>query len=121
MKKKITILNDTVATLLSGYTIGVKKNISQYIGFILGTGTNSSCIINDYIYNVESGGFSNFPFSEIDNLVDSSSENSGAYRFEKAISGAYLGTLTLKFMQKISCDDFFFRKRKFFNIFTAIY
>ena len=106
-EKKITILNDTVATLLSGYTIGVKKNISQYIGFILGTGTNSSCIINDYIYNVESGGFSNFPFSEIDNLVDSSSENSGAYRFEKAISGAYLGTLTLKFMQKISCDDFF--------------
>ena len=60
--KKITILNDTVATLLSGYTIGVKKNISQYIGFILGTGTNSSCIINDYIYNVESGGFSNFIF-----------------------------------------------------------
>ena len=106
-EKKITILNDTVATLLSGYTIGVKKNISQYIGFILGTGTNSSCIINDYIYNVESGGFSNFPFSEIDNLVDSSSENPGAYRFEKAISGAYLGTITLKFMQKISCDDFF--------------
>ena len=26
-------------------------------------------------------------FSEIDNLVDSSSENPGAYRFEKAISG----------------------------------
>ena len=104
--KKITILNDTVATLLSGYTIGIKKNISQYVGFILGTGTNSSCIINDYIYNIESGGFSNFPFSEADNELDSISNNSGAYRFEKAISGAYLGTLTLKFIQKIICNDF---------------
>lgn len=106
-EKKITILNDTVATLLSGYTVGIKKNISKYTGFILGTGTNSSCIINNSIYNIESGGFAHFPFSKLDDELDKKSENTGQYRFEKAISGAYLGCLSLIFMQKIANDGLF--------------
>lgn len=103
-EKKVTILNDTVATLLSGYTVGIRKNISQYMGFILGTGTNSSCIINNSIYNIESGGFDKFPYSELDDELDKLSEKPGYYRFEKAVSGAYLGSLTLIFMQKIAND-----------------
>lgn len=102
--KKITVLNDTVATLLSGYSIGSKINASKYIGFILGTGTNTSCIINNQIYNVESGGFSKFPLLKIDEDLDKHSENEGNYRFEKAIAGAYLGTLTLRLIQNLALD-----------------
>lgn len=103
--KKITILNDTVATLLSGYSIGEKLNISNYVGFILGTGTNTSCIINDQIFNIESGGFSKFPILNFDNDLDKHSENQGYYRFEKAIAGAYLGTLTLRLLQRLALDN----------------
>ena len=103
--KKITILNDTVATLLSGYSIGKKFNISNYVGFILGTGTNTSCIINDQIFNIESGGFSRFPILNFDNDLDEHSENQGYYRFEKAIAGAYLGTLTLRLLQQLALDN----------------
>ena len=42
-KKSIVILNDTVATLLAG--VGYRnRNFSSYVGFILGTGTNTSYI-----------------------------------------------------------------------------
>lgn len=94
--KTITILNDTVATLLSGFPVGNKLNINNYVGFILGTGTNSACIVNNQILNLESGAFSKFPISIIDDKLDHSSNNVGSYRFEKSISGEYIGSLTLK-------------------------
>ncbi|NLG01977.1 MAG: hexokinase, partial [Lentisphaerae bacterium] len=41
-ERRVVILNDTVATLLAGKSAGVAKPYSAYVGFILGTGTNTA-------------------------------------------------------------------------------
>ncbi|UCF17685.1 MAG: hypothetical protein JSW59_09525, partial [Phycisphaerales bacterium] len=38
--KRVTILNDTVATLLAGMSASGQRTFDSYIGFILGTGSN---------------------------------------------------------------------------------
>ena len=43
-RKEILILNDTVATLLAGQAQTVGQSYSSYVGFILGTGTNTAYI-----------------------------------------------------------------------------
>src|SRR5690554_2243659 len=73
--KHLALLNDTVATLLAGQTATAGKTYDTYIGFILGTGTNT-CYIeqnkkitkapdlaqNDtQIINIESGNFGKAP------------------------------------------------------------
>ena len=42
--KKIVLLNDTVATLLAGKSASVGRSYDSFIGFILGTGTNTCYI-----------------------------------------------------------------------------
>lgn len=118
--KRIVILNDTVASLLGG----VRHNnriFSGYIGFILGTGTNC-CYVeknsnikkrNDLdlsgsqIINTESGGFNRCKMGQLDVLFDKSTNNPGAQKFEKMISGAYLGSLCLLTVQTASGDGLF--------------
>jgi len=39
-KKRVVILNDTVATLLAGISAFKKRTFDSYVGFILGTGSN---------------------------------------------------------------------------------
>lgn len=118
--KEAVILNDTVASLLSG--INYQNRIfSGYIGFILGTGTNC-CYIeknsnikkrNDIelsgsqIINCESGGFGKFQSGEIDAAFDKSTNNPGVHVFEKFISGAYLGALCLMTLQTAAKDGLF--------------
>ena len=114
--KQVAILNDTVATLLSGYTQGVELDCNQYIGFILGTGTNTSCVINNRIINIESGGFAKFPLTQIDNNLDINSSNPGSYRFEKAIAGEYLGNLTLLLSKELARNKIFSDKGSKFLI-----
>jgi hexokinase len=106
---KITLLNDTVATLLAGKSVGGARRYDSYIGFILGTGTNTSYVEknvnvtkrNDLnpkgaqAINVESGNFGRHPRGDIDLSFDETTANPGAYTFEKMISGAYLGGLCL--------------------------
>lgn len=116
-RKKIVILNDTVATLLAG--VGYQnKNFSSYIGFILGTGTNTSYIeknINitkqnglasdgNMIINVESGGMGYVHRGKIDEVFDESTNNPGVHKFEKMISGAYLGPLVLLTIRQCADD-----------------
>ncbi|MEN6383992.1 MAG: hexokinase [Phycisphaerales bacterium] len=121
--KQAIILNDTVASLLSG--IKYKNRVfSGYIGFILGTGTNC-CYIeknsnikkrNDLnlsesqIINCESGGFGKFEKGEIDTAFDKSTSNPGVHVFEKFISGAYLGSLCLLTLQTAAKDGLFSKK-----------
>ena len=38
----LRVLNDTTATLLAGKTAGLSRRYSSYVGFILGTGTNTA-------------------------------------------------------------------------------
>ena len=45
------------------------------------------------VINMESGGFNRLPFSKYDDAIDACSEQPGAQRLEKMVSGRYLGML----------------------------
>ena len=104
---RVVILNDTVATLLAGKSVGVSRDYSAYVGFILGTGTNTAYAEKTenivkrgglkpgatMAVNVESGGFKGQPQSRFDLLMDATTIDPGCYTFEKMISGAYLGRI----------------------------
>jgi hexokinase len=106
-EKEIVLLNDTVATLLAGKSASFEQEYDSYIGFILGTGTNTAYIeSNDkitkesglepgrsQIINIESGAFASVPRSKIDFAFDEKTVNPGKYPFEKMISGGYFGGL----------------------------
>lgn len=107
-KGKITVLNDTVATLIAGVSQGLKKNYSNYVGVILGTGTNTATVIDNckilkapslgsgsMIINMETGNFARLPLSDIDEELHAGTMDPGRYKFEKQISGGYLGQLGL--------------------------
>jgi len=105
--KQIFLLNDTVATLLAGHAAASGKKYDTYIGFILGTGTNTCYIESNnnisktqnldlsksQIINIESGNFAKVPQSDIDKLFDSTTKNPGRYTFEKMFAGGYFGGL----------------------------
>jgi hexokinase len=120
--KQIVVLNDTVATLLAGRAVGRTFNASSYIGFILGTGTNTAYVEHNknikklggdfdkegsQVINVESGGFAAFDRGQFDLKLDKCCTNRGKHVFEKMISGAYLGLLTLKLLQVLSAKAVF--------------
>jgi len=106
-KKHFVLLNDTVATLLAGRADASGRRFDTYIGFILGTGTNTSYVERNanilkaadvdpdrsQIVNIESGAFGKAPRGEIDKQLDAASAGPGINIFEKMISGAYLGPL----------------------------
>ncbi len=96
--KTFMVLNDTVAAQLGSGQIAD-------MGFILGTGTNicyteraenikdlPSCS-GSMIINTESAGFDRFPMGEFERRVDDLSAIPGDHLFEKAVSGAYLGSV----------------------------
>ncbi len=102
---KANVINDTVASLFAGLT---RSDYDAYIGLIVGTGTNMATFINaDKItkldkkegftgllpVNLESGNFDPPHLTGIDAIVDASSGSFGAQRFEKAVSGMYLGEI----------------------------
>ena len=107
--KKIVLLNDTVATLLAGKSASFGKSYDSYIGYILGTGTNTCYIENNrkipknleldhgksMIVNIESGNFGMAPRTDLDISFDNTTMNPGNYSFEKMFSGGYFGDLCL--------------------------
>ena len=117
----VKVINDTVACLFAGLTelTADKKPFDSYIGLIVGTGTNMAGLMplnkieklnakGDGVIpvNLESGNFNPPHLTVIDGLVDAMSNNKGAQRFEKAISGGYLGELfkTVFMTEKIKSD-----------------
>ena len=119
-KGKITVLNDTVATLLAGVSASVSRRYDGYVGFILGTGTNTATIVanseikkcpdlgeGSMIINTESGSFGKTPRTDVDLRLDNSTMDPGSYQFEKMISGGYLGALGLAALQTAADDGFF--------------
>jgi hexokinase len=121
--KKIVLLNDTIASLLSGISAFQNRNYENYVGFILGTGSNVSYIEknsnikekhvenldgDDYqIINIESGNFSKGPMGEIDLKFDSKTLNPRMGRYEKMFSGAYLGGLATEVVRFALKDGLF--------------
>ncbi|MDR2920853.1 MAG: hexokinase [Tannerella sp.] len=101
----IKVINDTIASLFSSLTY---NDSDAYIGLIVGTGTNMATFINAnkikkldpmlnqrglIPVNLESGNFLPPHLTSIDNIVDALSNSKGAQRFEKAVSGMYLGEI----------------------------
>lgn len=101
----IKVINDTVASLFAGLT---DSDSDAYIGLIVGTGTNMATFINAnkitkidpmlnqhglIPVNLESGNFFPPHLTPIDDTVDALSGSRGAQRFEKAVSGMYLGEI----------------------------
>ena len=120
--KKFVILNDTVATLLGGKAAYPDRKFESFIGFILGTGTNT-CYIEENanihkaaslkdkpgatIINIESGGYAKAPRGEIDNILDSKTVDPGTQLLEKMISGAYQGSLVTEVIRKAISEGLF--------------
>ncbi len=101
----VKVLNDTIASLFAGLT---DKSYDAYIGLIVGTGTNMATFIpSDKItkldpechvqglipVNQESGNFYPPFLTAVDDTVDATSDSLGKQRFEKAVSGMYLGDI----------------------------
>ena len=104
-RKKIVLLNDTVATLLAGVAEGGARGAKGYVGFILGTGTNTAYLENGEVINIESGGFDKLATAGIDRELDAATNNPGKQIFEKMISGTYLGPLTLAALKKAPLSE----------------
>ncbi len=98
---KSSVVNDTVATLLAAQAEGGIK-ASGYVGFILGTGTNTAYVEKNenigkiklssgvQIINTESGSLNLSP-SDLDVGFRNTTINPDHYQMEKMISGAYIG------------------------------
>ena len=125
--KRIALLNDTVATLLSG--LGQipsdgwqNKGIDKYgvqggpmVGFILGTGFNTAYPDKNIpkidfhsdspqIVVCESGTCAPRYLGVLDREFDAATKNPGSYTLEKAVAGAYLGPLTFHILKQAIAD-----------------
>jgi hexokinase len=102
---RVTVINDTVASLLAGLST---DPAAITIGLIVGTGTNMAGLVNASSLarltaeqqtlgalpvNLESGNFTPPGLTAWDDQVDRTSTNPGRQRFEKAVSGVYLPRL----------------------------
>lgn len=98
------LINDTVGTLMAH----AYDNPKTVIGVILGTGTNAAYVEDmknitklngegKMVINTEWGAFDSkcrvLPETSVDKKLDLSSLNPGQQRFEKMISGMYLGEI----------------------------
>ncbi|MDR0722071.1 MAG: hexokinase [Treponema sp.] len=135
--QKIVLLNDTVATLLSGLLSippqgGMGRN--QYgvapglaVGLILGTGINTAyperhipkirfaSADAPQIVVCETGTFAHRYMGILDREYDATTKNPGAYTLEKAAAGAYLGPLTFHILKQAIRDGLLrFRKSEEF-------
>jgi hexokinase len=123
----IVLLNDTVATLLSGLASispdgeAVRKRNDfgvtggPVIGFILGTGFNTAYpetgipkinfnSSSPQIVVCETGNFNVRCRGKLDSEYDSTTKNPGGYFLEKASAGAYLGPLTHHILKQAKKD-----------------
>ncbi len=115
----VKVINDTVASLFAGLS---DSSFDSYIGLIVGTGTNMATFIHsDKIskldkelnwqgitpINLESGNYHPKHLTIIDEKVDVASGTAGAQRFEKAISGMYLGKIFTTLFPEDGFDESF--------------
>jgi len=106
----VAVVNDTVATLLAAKATEGDRVYSSYLGFILGTGTNTAYVERNknivkvpgldpdgsMIINSESGSFDKAPRSQFDLAMDARQPDPGHNPFEKMIAGGYLGPVGLE-------------------------
>ncbi len=128
-EKHLVLLNDTVATLLAGQAATAGKSFDTYIGFILGTGTNTCYIESNknitktqdlaqeksQVINIESGNFGKVPRTDIDLLFDTQTKNPGRYSFEKMFSGGYFGGLCTAAL-RVAANEGVFSEKSRYNV-----
>jgi len=125
--ERIVLLNDTVATLLSGLQgIPAHPDLTgadragvpggPMVGLILGTGFNTAYPEGSIpkigfenrehpqIVVCETGGFAHRYVGFLDREYDATTKNPGAYALEKAAAGAYLGPLTFHILKQAIRD-----------------
>lgn len=107
---ELCVLNDTSATLLGGMLQHPGRAFEAYVGFILGTGTNTAYVERceqieklDEAYevqagalmvmNTESASYQLASRAPIEAAFDASTQTPGDNQFEKLLSGRYKGTL----------------------------
>jgi hexokinase len=136
---RVVLLNDTVATLLSGLadpSLSTRKGADLYgvgggpvVGFILGTGFNTAypesripkinfeSETNPQVVVCESGTFASRYVGYLDREYDSTTKNPGGYTLEKATAGAYLGPLTFHILKQAIKDGLikFARSKEFLD------
>jgi len=103
-KRRWRLVNDSVGSLLGGMAQAPRERYDDYIGFILGTGTNMCCRMRsgritkspeavaaggEMIVNMESGCFARLLLGTVDRALDAASELPGDHLAEKMISGSY--------------------------------
>ena len=113
-KRRWRLINDTVGTLLGGMAQCRREKYSDFVGLILGTGTNTCAAFpaesiakseaamamgGEVVVNLESGGFDRFPLGSGDEALDSASIQPGKQRLEKTISGGYYPQLLKKTLE----------------------
>lgn len=122
--KQIVLLNDTVSTLLAGKSSSHVKTYDSYIGYILGTGSNTCYIESNQnirknpdldpsrnqIINMEAGNFGKGPRADLDIAFDNTTGNPGSYTFEKMFAGGYLGGLCLLVLKTAAKEEVFSRE-----------
>ncbi len=126
-KGRITLLNDSVATLLSGYARPDAFEFDDFIGVILGTGANSSyqehsgeivslgtggtgamgSANSKMLVNLEHGSFTHFPQGVVDKEFILSTQDPTRYRFEKMTSGGYIAALVKAYLKDASEHNLF--------------
>jgi hexokinase len=120
-EKQIVLLNDTVATLLAGKSASFGRVYDSFIGYILGTGTNTCYIESNrniskvknldpaksQIINIESGNFRKVPQTDLDIIFDNTTVNPGDYKFEKMFAGGYFGGLCLATLKSAAKEGIF--------------
>uniref|UniRef100_A0A8C5UDQ8 Phosphotransferase n=1 Tax=Malurus cyaneus samueli TaxID=2593467 RepID=A0A8C5UDQ8_9PASS len=122
--KVVALVNDTVGTMMScGY-----DDPKCEIGLIVGTGTNA-CYMEEMknvgtvegdqgrmCINMEWGAFGDngcldHIFTQFDKLVDESTINPGKQRFEKLVSGMYLGEIVRQILLEMTQRQLLFQGR----------
>ncbi len=121
---EIAIVNDTVATLLAAKATEGAKAYSSYLGFILGTGTNTAYVERNsnitklegldpngsMIINAESGSFNKIAQSDFDEAMDAKTANPNHNILEKMIAGGYLGGVGLEVYKAAAKEGLFSAK-----------
>ena len=121
---EVAIVNDTVATLLAAKATEGDRTYSSYLGFILGTGTNTAYVEKNrnicklqgldpdgsMIINAESGSFDKLSQSDFDRAMDQKTQAPGHNPFEKMIAGGYLGGVGLEVYKAAAKEGLFSAK-----------
>lgn len=102
----VPILNDTVATFLTG----CYQEAAVCAGSICGTGHNTCYLAperktaagRDMIVDLEAGNFSVLDSNQYDCMLDQNTEDTGRQRLEKMVAGKYLGELFRLVMQDLA-------------------